>query len=279
MKIAFLGLGNMGSGMASRLLAAGYPLHVWNRSPEKAEALVPLGAKVAASPADAVAGADVVISSLMDDASVKSLFDPSGPVVAAIGAGAVHLCVMRRFLPAAPHWLEAMHQAHGSLYVSGPVIGRPDAAKAGSLTQLLAGDRAAIERVEPLCHAFAQRVIQMPGPASVANKQKLCINFFLISVIEAMAEGYTFADKIGASPQMLAVFFEQSFASPGLKQYASKMLARETDGQGGFAMTGGYKDVGLMLAEARSYAGCPLELGEIIAGKNGSGAGEQGNGR
>ena len=78
MKIAFLGLGNMGSGIASRILAAGHPMIVWNRSPAKAEPLVRMGAQLAKAPEAAVAECEIVMTSLMDDASIRKMFDTSG---------------------------------------------------------------------------------------------------------------------------------------------------------------------------------------------------------
>ena len=75
MKIAFLGLGNMGSGIASRILAAGHPMMVWNRTPAKAEPLVRMGAELAKAPEAAVAECEIVVTSLMDDASIRNMFD------------------------------------------------------------------------------------------------------------------------------------------------------------------------------------------------------------
>jgi 3-hydroxyisobutyrate dehydrogenase-like beta-hydroxyacid dehydrogenase len=262
MTIAFLGLGNMGSGMASRLVAAGHPLIVWNRTEAKAEALVRMGARLAKAPEAAVAEADIVMTSLMDDASIRSMFDVSGKVFAALRPGATHLG-LTTISPGCAEWLESTHKERGVFYVSGPVLGRPDAAEAGKLVEFLSGNREAIERLEPICRAFAERLIPIPGPVSTANKQKLCVNFFLASVIEAMSEGYTLADKLGASRQLMAGIFDQMFAQPGLKQYAARLFQRNTDGREGFAMTAGAKDIGLVLDAAREV-GCPLELGEII---------------
>ncbi len=127
MTIAFLGLGNMGSGMASRLLAAGQALVVWNRTPAKAEPLVSVGAQLAKTPEAAVAEGEIVITSLMDDASIKNMFDVSGAVFAALRPGATHLCVTT-ISPHCAEWLESTQKERGVFYVSGPVLGRPDAA-------------------------------------------------------------------------------------------------------------------------------------------------------
>ena len=265
MKIAFLGLGNMGSGIASRLLAAGHPLVVWNRTPAKAEPLVRAGAQLAETPEAAVAESEIVMTSLMDDASMRNMFDPSGKVFAAVRPGATHLCVTTISAHCA-EWLESTHKERGIFYVSGPVLGRPDAAKAGKLVEFLSGNLEAIERVEPICRAFAERLIQIPGPVSAANKQKLCVNFFLATLIESMSEVFTLADKLGASRLIMAQVFDQTFATPAVKQYAARLFQRNTDGREGFAMTAGAKDVGLIL-DAAHEAHCPIELAEIIQAK------------
>ncbi len=255
----------MGSGMAHCLLRAGYPLRVWNRNAAKMAAFEAAGAVACASPLEAIKGTQIVFSSLMDDASIRAVFGGPEGVIAHLPPHVIHVCVTTISASCAD-WLAEQHQAHGSRYVSGPVIGRPDAAAEGSLVQLLAGDASAIAEVEPISKAFASMVLPMAGPASVANSQKLCANFFIISLIEVMAECLTFAEKTGASAEMMTQFFDRSFALPGLKGYAQRLFARNTDGSGGFGMRGGLKDVRLMLAAAKR-ADCPLDLAALIEGK------------
>jgi 3-hydroxyisobutyrate dehydrogenase-like beta-hydroxyacid dehydrogenase len=265
MNIAFLGLGNMGAGVAHCLLRAGHSLRVWNRTPEKMAALITAGAVGCASPIEAVQGVPLVISSLMDDASVRAVFDGPAGVIAHMAPNAIHLCTMT-ISPTCADWLAEQHHAHGSRYVSGPVVGRPDAAAAGTLTEFLSGDASAIEELKSVCSAFANNIVPIPGAASVANRQKLCVNFFIISQIEAMAECLTFAEKTGASPEIMAGFFDRVFAHPGLKGYAKRLLEHSVDGTGGFSMRGGLKDVNLILDAAKA-ASCPLDLATIIQDK------------
>jgi 3-hydroxyisobutyrate dehydrogenase-like beta-hydroxyacid dehydrogenase len=262
MNIAFLGLGNMGSGMAHCLLRAGHPLRVWNRSPDKMVPLERAGAVACASPASAIEGSHLVISSLMDDASVRSVFSD---LFSKMAPNTIHVCVTT-ISPTCADWLAEQHPAHGTRYVSGPVVGRPDAAASGNLLQFLSGDATAIEEVQPVCQAFANTLVPIPGPARLANQQKLCVNFFIVSLIEVMAECLTFAEKSGASREIMTQFFERSFAHPGLKGYARRMMDRNIDGVGGFSMRGGLKDVTLML-DAANRAGCPLDLATLIQGK------------
>ncbi len=255
----------MGAGMAHCLLRAGHPLRVWNRSPDKMAPFELAGAVACASPALAIQGSHLVISSLMDDASVRAIFDGPEGLISKMTANSIHLCVTT-ISPAFADWLAEQHHSHGSRYVSGPVVGRPDAAAQGALFQFLAGDASAVEEVQPVCKAFASALLPISGPASLANSQKLCVNFFIVSLIEAMAECLTFAEKTGASPEIMTQFFERSFALPGLKGYARKLLDRNTDGTGGFSMRGGLKDVRLMLDAANRVA-CPLDLASLIEGK------------
>ena len=264
MDIAFLGLGKMGTGMATCLLRAGHRVRVWNRTPEKMRPLERAGATACASPAAAVDGAPLVITSLMDDASVRELFAGPSGLLGALAANAIHLCVTTISLGCAD-WLAEQHAAHGSRYVSGPVLGRPDAAAEGSLVQFLAGDASAIAEVVPVCSAFASMTLPMPGPARIANAQKLCMNFAIAALIEVMAEGYTFAEKTGASPQMLAVVLRARVRAPRPRGYASRMAARDIDASSGFSMRGS-QDVGLML-DAAAEVGCPLDVATVLQGK------------
>jgi 3-hydroxyisobutyrate dehydrogenase-like beta-hydroxyacid dehydrogenase len=265
MEIAYLGLGNMGAGMAGRLLKAGHVVRVWNRSAEKMGALVEAGAVACSSPAEAVTGVPLVISCLMDDASIRSVFGGEDGVIVRMTPDAIHVCVTT-ISAVCGDWLAVEHAAHGSRYVSGPVLGRPDAAAAGTLLELLAGDKSAIEEVTPVLKAFANILVPMEGPAGVANSQKLCFNFFIASLVEVFAEVYTFAEKTGASKEIMAQFFQRAFAHPGLQGYASRMKDGVVEGEGGFSTRGGLKDVRLML-DAAEREGCPLDIAEVMEGK------------
>jgi len=266
MKIAFLGLGRMGSGMADRLAgAAQHALTVWNRNPDKARPFAQKGIAVATDPVAAVSDADLVVTSLLDDASLEAIFHRGSPSLAAMKPHAIHLCVTT-ISAACANRLQELHAENGTRYVSGPVLGRPDAAASGNLVQFLAGDASAIAEVEPICRAFAARIAPLPGPAGAANNQKLCINFFLAAAIEAMGECFTLGDCLGVSREALHAVFEQSFAMPALKSYAERLYARDADGSAGFSMTAGLKDLRL-IREAATSANCHVEIADAIAAK------------
>ena len=263
MKVAFIGLGNMGTGMAGCIAKAGFELAVFNRTREKMAPLAAAGARPAADPGDAARDADVVVTSLMDDVSVLAMVRAG--VLAAMKPGAVHLGVTT-VSPGCADELARIHAEAGSLYVAGPVVGRPDAAAAGELLSILAGDAAAIERVTPVCRSYSRMVMPIGERHGAANALKLAINYMVVSIIEAMGEVYAFADRSGVPLAPLQGFLVEAMGHPALKMYAEKIGRRDFAGRGGFAMAAGLKDVKLMLAAAGEL-GVPLEIGEIARRK------------
>lgn len=266
MKVAFIGLGNMGSGIAGCVLKAGFDLTVWNRTAAKMDPLVAAGAKPAASAKEAVTGADVVITSLMDDKSIVDKLQEADGILAGLKPGAVHVCVTT-ISPACAEQLTELHRKHGSHYVSGPVVGRPDAAASGQLISFLAGDAQAISTATPVCKAYSKQVTAISERPAIANSMKLCINYNIISIIEMIGETYVLAEKCGVPLEPMRDFYQQAlFAHPALKMYAEKLRSRDFGGRGGFVMKGGLKDVTLMLSTAAAV-GAKLEIGEIAQRK------------
>ena len=139
MKIAFIGLGNMGTGIAQSILKSGHDLIVWNRTATKAGPLVALGAHAATTAREAAAAADVVITSLMDDKSVLDVVQAGDGVLGGMRPDAVYACVTT-IAPECADEFESLHRGHGSFYVSAPVAGRPDAAASGRLAGSGPGD-------------------------------------------------------------------------------------------------------------------------------------------
>jgi 3-hydroxyisobutyrate dehydrogenase-like beta-hydroxyacid dehydrogenase len=265
-KVAFIGLGNMGSSIAQCLLRAKFDLTVWNRTASKIEPLVKLGAKRAASAKEAASGAGVVLTSLMDDQSILDSLQGDQGILAGLRPGAVHVC-LTTISPRCADDLEQIHKKHGSVYLSGPVVGPTAAAASGQLLSYLAGDPTAIEAVTPTCMAYSKQVIAISERPSVANCMKLAISYHVVSTIELIGETYVFAEKCGIPLVYLRDFYQQMwFAHPGAKMYAEKLRTRDFGGRGGFVMKGGLKDVRLMLSTAESN-GAPLEIGNIVERK------------
>jgi 3-hydroxyisobutyrate dehydrogenase-like beta-hydroxyacid dehydrogenase len=263
MKIAFIGLGNMGGGIAGCIQKAGFDLTVFNRSRQKMEPFISAGAKGGATVSDTVRDADVVITCLMDDKSVLGILD--GGFLNAMKPGAIHLGATT-ISPLCADELARRHKEAGTIYVAGPVVGRPDAAAAGELLTFLAGEPAAIERVTPICKAYCKLIKPISEKHGIANSMKLCVNYTAIGAIELMSEVYAFAERSGVPLVDVNEFFLMLFAHPALKMYTTKLRTRDFDGPMGFAMTGGLKDVNLM-GEAHASVGVPFEIGGLIRTK------------
>lgn len=264
MKVALLGLGNMGSGIASSLLDAGFDLTVWNRTQAKMQSFVDRGATGVEAPGQAAVGADVVLTSLMDDRSILDVLEGENGILAGMKPGSVHVCVTT-ISPGFADELAEKHRAHGSHFVAAPVMGRPEAAAAGALMSFMAGDKDGLDTAMKVCKAFTQSAVPLGGTASVAAALKLCLNYSVISVIELMGEVYACAEKAGIDGELLAGLYESMFAHPVLKMYARKIRDREYE-DGGFHMTGGLKDVRLM-REAAESCGARFDIAGIVEAK------------
>ena len=154
MKIAFIGLGNMGAPMARQLLRAGHEVTVWNRSAEKAEPPKADGAKVAQSLAESAKDAEIAITMLADDHAVESSVLQSGTVADSLPKGATHIS-MSTISVALSRRLAEEHASRGQKYMTAPVFGRPDAAAAGKLFIAAAGDKQVVEHCRPVLESSA----------------------------------------------------------------------------------------------------------------------------
>src|SRR5262245_50047189 len=157
MQVGFIGLGSMGSGMAANLLRVGHTLTLFNRTPDKAEALVAEGATLAKTPSEAARG-DVVITMLADDAVVERVvFGPDG-ILAGLKHLSIHVSMSTISVELAER-LASAHQAAGHRFVAAPVFGRPKAAEAGKLFVVAAGERNAVQACLPLINVLGINVL------------------------------------------------------------------------------------------------------------------------
>ncbi len=264
-KVAFIGLGRMGSAIASNILKHGIPLTVWNRTRSKCAPLVAQGALIADSPAEAVREADLLLTSLMDDRSILDVLQGEHGALAGLQRGNTHAC-LATISPTFAEELTKLHIAAGSRYVSAPVVGRPDTAAAGQLTSLLAGDPESIAVVSSVASAYSKVLRVVAGPASAANTVKLCLNYTAVALIEMFGEVYAFAEACGVKPVIIEEFYQQAFNHPALKLYATRILHRNFDSTDGFSLAGGLKDVSLMV-DAANAVGAELEIGKIALEK------------
>ena len=260
MKVGFIGLGAMGSAMASNLIAAGHAVTVWNRSAEACAPLVSLGARAASTP-DRAAQGEVLCSMLADDQAVRSIFLDGG-LLDAMDAGTVHVNHATISVELTRE-LTAAHEQRGLGYVAAPVFGRPDMAAAAKLSILAAGRPDAIERVQPLLQVMGARTWVLGDVPERAAVVKIAGNFMLASAIESMAEATALTRAHGVSAaDFLEVVTSTMFAIPTYQVYA-RMIAEQRFKPAGFALPLGYKDVGLALA-AGDAARVPLPFAGVL---------------
>ncbi|MGU3538774.1 NAD(P)-dependent oxidoreductase [Methylobacterium sp. A54F] len=258
MDVGFLGLGRMGRAMAARLVGAGHTVRVWNRSPEAARGIA--GAVPVASPEAAFRG-DAAITMLADDAALRAVIVEAGLLDRAERPG-LHLSMSTISVALAAD-LAAIHGRAGVAYVAAPVFGRPDAAEAGALNIVAAGEAAALDRAAPLLDAMGARTWRFGEVPERANAVKLAGNFMLVSAIEAMGEAAAFAEGHGvAGADLLDLLTSTLFASPVYKGYGA-LIAADRYEPPGFNLRLGLKDIRLALA-AGEAAGVPLPFASVL---------------
>ena len=259
MKIGFIGLGQMGRGMAARLIERGYRVTVWNRTRSAAEPFLAQGARIAERPREAL-DADVVITMLADDAAVEAVWIRP-QLVRDVPATTVHLNMASVSLRMGQE-LAQLHRAAGSTYLSAPVFGRPHAAASGELDIVAAGPDAALERCVPLFEALGRRWFNVGAEPHRANIVKIARNFLLGSIIESLGEAFALVGKSGVDPaRFLDIITSTSMNAPAYRNYGRLMLERPE--QPTFTLQLGLKDVELAL-DAGAESGVPMPLAELL---------------
>jgi len=257
--VALLGTGIMGAGMARNIAAAGLPLTVWNRSAEKAAPLIDAGAVVAASPAEAVEDADVVVTMLFDTASVAEVMRAAAP---GLGDGTVWL-QMATVGVAGTDELAALADELGVIFVDAPVLGTRKPAEDGALVVLASGPDEARESVEPVIEAVSARSTWL-GAAGAGTRLKLVANSWVLTVVEGIAESLTLAKALGLDPQhFLDVVKGGAMDAPYVQLKGAAMIAG--DFTPSFGLDGAAKDADLIVAAARG-AGVELDVLEAVRG-------------
>jgi 3-hydroxyisobutyrate dehydrogenase-like beta-hydroxyacid dehydrogenase len=257
--IAFLGLGHMGLPMARNLIAAGFNLRVWNRTPEKARELT--GATVAETPRAAAVGADFVVTMLADDAAVESVAFGTNGIIAGMKAGALHIGMSTISVDLGRRLAEA-HPKAESRYISAPVFGRPDAAAARQLWIVPGGAAADRDSAQPIFAALGQGTFPM-DTAPQANLAKLIGNFLIAATVETLGEAFVLGEKGGIEPtRLLDMLAGTLFGSPVVKGYGAR-IARTEFVPAGFALPLGLKDIELARAAAAEF-GARLPVADLV---------------
>ncbi|GAB4184646.1 MAG: NAD(P)-dependent oxidoreductase [Wenzhouxiangellaceae bacterium] len=228
-RIAFLGLGAMGSRMARRLLESGQSLTVWNRDQTKADPLRSLGAQVAATPGDAARSAEIVITMVADDAAAREVWlaDETG-VVAGIKPGAIAI----ECSTVTPKWIERLHTillSHQVKLLDAPVAGSRPQAEAGQLVMMVGGDATALNTARPILEPLTAKILHAGLPGQGA-RLKLAVNALFASQLSSLAEWLGLLSQQGFSASEAATLLgEFPIVAPPLAGAAQMMAAGQFD--------------------------------------------------
>lgn len=244
--VALLGTGTMGAGMARNIARAGMPLRVWNRTHDKAEPLAEVGATVAATPAEAVRDADIVITVLFDADSVATVMQQARE---ALSPGTLWVQQSTVGVEGADR-LGALAEELGVVYVDAPVLGTRKPAEDGALVVLASGPAEAAERLAPVFEAIGSRTSWL-GPAGAGSRLKLAANAWVLVVVEGIAESLTLTRSLGLDPALfLDAVAGGAMDAPYVQLKGKSMLAG--DFMPAFGLDGAAKDADLIVAAARA---------------------------
>jgi 3-hydroxyisobutyrate dehydrogenase len=223
-RVALLGLGTMGIGMAKNLLKAGFPLTVFNRTRAKCEPLAAEGARIAETPADAARDADVIVSMVSDDNASRLTWIGEHGALSAANAGAV----LVESSTVTPEWiaeLVALAEEQKLDLLDAPVTGSRSQADGGQLTFLVGGDPVALERARPVLAAMSKDIVLL-GPSGSGARMKLINNFLCGVQVVSLAEGLAWIERSGLDrEQALKVLKSGAPGSPLLGAISERMVA------------------------------------------------------
>ncbi len=201
MKIAFIGLGNMGAPMARNLLKAGHTLSVFDLNTQAVGSLVEAGATAAASPKEAVTGAETVITMLPAAAHVRHVLTAADGVLAGISKG-VPIIDSSTIDPASAKAFAALAAEHGNNFIDAPVSGGTGGAAAGTLTFMVGGSAEAFEQVRAVLSAMGKNLVHC-GDTGAGQGAKICNNLVLGITMAGVAEAMSLGEALGIDPKVL----------------------------------------------------------------------------
>jgi 3-hydroxyisobutyrate dehydrogenase len=251
-RVAILGLGIMGGGMAANWLAKGFEVSVWNRTAAKAQALAGKGAKVAATPREAATGADFIFAMVADDDASRSVWLGNDGALAGAKSGAIGV----ESSTLTPDWIRELArqaQAKGVGFLDAPVGGSRPAAASGELRFFVGGDPQTYEAARPALAAVGNKM-DLLGPVGAGATWKLINNQLAAGQIAALAEALAVAKKAGFKDEQISeLILGGAPASPIVKLKLPRMLAQDFEPTD-FALN-------LMLKDARYATALAQSLG------------------
>ncbi|WP_372463103.1 NAD(P)-dependent oxidoreductase [Pseudonocardia kujensis] len=247
--VTVLGTGIMGAGMAANLAKAGFDTTVWNRTPGKARPLADAGARVAEDPAEAVSGADVIVTMLFDADSVAEVMQRALP---AAKEGVIWVQTATVGLEGTDR-LAALAGEHDIAFVDAPVLGTRQPAEAGQLVVLAGGPEEVREAVAPVFDAIGSRTVWVGEKPGDGHRLKLVANSWVVSIVTATGQAVALAQALGVDPKQWLDSIAGGPLDSGYAQLKGKAMIAE-DFPPAFALDGAVKDSGL-IAEALAANG------------------------
>ncbi len=258
-RVAFIGLGRMGHGMAGRYLDAGFSVAVWNCSKAKADDLIARGAHWATSPEDAAIDADAVVTMVADDAASREVWLTRDGAAATMKAGTIAIeCSTVSYR----HALDMARELRGRglIYIDSPVTGLPDSAAAGKLTLLVGAEPADLERARPYLDPIGTTIRHF-GAVGSGTVYKLINNLMGAIQIAGLAEGLAIAEQAGLDMKLVLEAVQTGVAaSPQVIRHSRRMAERNFAGST-FTAALRHKDAAYAVALAESLLSAPPIMG------------------
>ena len=225
-RVGFVGLGAMGAGIARRIMDAGHPLAVWNRTESKAQELVDACATWGGTPRETAAQVDVLFTMLTNTAAVEQAAEGDDGILAGLRPGTVW-CDLSTISPEASVALSERATEKGARFLDTPVSGSPATLAAGQMSVMVGGDRAAFDHVEQVLHAIGPKVTYI-GPAGHAILSKVAINLALVVSVTAFAEAVTLVEKAGVDRAAVVDAALKSVIASPVIGYRAPLLVEDT---------------------------------------------------
>jgi 3-hydroxyisobutyrate dehydrogenase-like beta-hydroxyacid dehydrogenase len=222
MNIGFVGLGAMGAGIVPRLMTAGHTVTGFNRSRDKAQALINAGMRFADTPRAAAADADIVFSIVTDAAAVKSVALGDDGIIAGLKPGAIYID-MSTIAPDASRAISAEFAAKGFAMLDAPISGSPVTLAQGSASLMVGGERSAFERAEPVLLAIGPKVTYI-GASGLAVQMKIAVNLLLMVEVIAFGEAIALAEKGGVAREVAVEAVLKSVAASPVLGYRGPFI-------------------------------------------------------
>jgi 3-hydroxyisobutyrate dehydrogenase-like beta-hydroxyacid dehydrogenase len=259
MRLAVLGMGRMGHAVAERLLGGDHEVTVWNRTPHKADDLLAKGAREGATPAAAAEETEATLTSLTDDAAVRTVVMGRNGVVAGLGDG-----VLIDVSTVSPETTADLAEAVQGRLLASPILGSPTAVVSGEAGYLIGGPRELYDRLVPAYGVLAEapRRVYVGEDARVATTLTLLSNYLLMSGIATLAETVATAQAVGLPDELIRDYLGQlPLVAPALRNRLDDIVSGDHDGW--FSTVLGAKDVRLAEDLARSH-GVELPLADAV---------------